>query len=366
MDDPQRGAEPDWVAITRRNARSVQTTIGWIFWDPGAVARYEALGLSGPLGYIAARARPSPEPGPEAMAASFGSISPLGIVIVFTQLGSPDEFRPFWEARNLAVLEGLAEHAPAILEPLADFGPDLWRVAEQLPVVGRPFAASHLGVRPPDDPVLSGWQAVNYLREWRGDTHWALVATQGLSGDEASILHNAWLGYEGDWLSRSRGNTRRVDRGRLARAGGQGSGRGSHREPGRPGPAPVDRGRDRPPHHSTLGAAGCRPASVEFAERFEPPCELLLARVDLTAGPNYQPASRIRRRADRAAGRPPRRLETRPLGTARLTPSSPGGRCGRWAKKARMSWSAWIWRVVSPPPSSVAAPGQVWPPPSMR
>ena len=35
-------------------------------------------------------------------------------------------------------------------------------------------------------------------------------------------------------------------------------------------------------------------ASVRFAEDFEPPCEQLLARVDVTAGPNYQPASRIR------------------------------------------------------------------------
>ena len=48
----------DWVEITKRNARSVQTTIGWIFWDPGAVARYENLGLPGPFGYIAARAAP--------------------------------------------------------------------------------------------------------------------------------------------------------------------------------------------------------------------------------------------------------------------------------------------------------------------
>lgn len=31
-----------------------------------------------------------------------------------------------------------------------------------------------------------------------------------------------------------------------------------------------------------------------FAEAFEPPCELLLAHVDETAGPNYQPASRLR------------------------------------------------------------------------
>ena len=31
-----------------------------------------------------------------------------------------------------------------------------------------------------------------------------------------------------------------------------------------------------------------------FAEVFEPPCERLLHRVDVTAGPNYQPASRLR------------------------------------------------------------------------
>ena len=34
--------------------------------------------------------------------------------------------------------------------------------------------------------------------------------------------------------------------------------------------------------------------SVEFAERLEPPCEALLRRVDATAGPNYQPGSRVR------------------------------------------------------------------------
>jgi hypothetical protein len=37
-----------------------------------------------------------------------------------------------------------------------------------------------------------------------------------------------------------------------------------------------------------------RDASIAFAEQLEPPCVQLLARVDQTAGPNYQPASRIR------------------------------------------------------------------------
>lgn len=34
--------------------------------------------------------------------------------------------------------------------------------------------------------------------------------------------------------------------------------------------------------------------ALQFPLDFEPPCELLLERVDVTAGPNYQPASRTR------------------------------------------------------------------------
>ena len=301
MDRPERpapeaapdGPDPDWSAITRRNARSVQTTIGWIFWDPGAVARYQALGLNGPLGYLATRGAPFAGAGPEAMAASFGSISPVGIAIVFSQLGSASRFLPFWEARNQAVLEGLAHHAPDLAEPLADFGPDLWRVAEQLPVVGRPFAASHLGLPRPPDPVLSGWHAVNYLREWRGDTHWALVAGQRLSGDEASVLHNAWLGYEGDWLSESRGNS--PESIAAAWAGLERRGLATDRVVNDDGIALRQWLEDETDRCTTLPWERLGQArSVEFATRFEPPCELLLRRVDQTAGPNYQPASRLR------------------------------------------------------------------------
>ena len=55
---------PDLVELTRRNARSVQTTIGWIYFDPGAMDRYEALGMPRQLGYIAARGAPLGPAGP--------------------------------------------------------------------------------------------------------------------------------------------------------------------------------------------------------------------------------------------------------------------------------------------------------------
>jgi len=290
----------DWPALTRRTARSVQTTVGWIFWDPGAAARYTAEGLpeafAGPLGYIAARAAPLAPSGPGAVTAAFGSISPLGIAAVFDLLGA-DGFRRMWAARDAAVAEGLALHAPDIREPLAEFGPELWAVVDRLPLVGRVFFGAHLAVDRPDDPVLVGWHAVNCLREWRGDTHWAIVVAGGLTHPEASILHNAWLGYEGDWLARSRGTSAEdIESGWTGLvAKGLAEGRAGDRAVTADGVALRQYIEDETDRLTTLPWELLGEArTLELAERLEPPCELLLARVDLTAGPNYQPASRIR------------------------------------------------------------------------
>ncbi len=283
----------DWTAISRRNARSVQTTIGWIFWDPGAVIRFEALGLPGKLGYIAARAAPLGPAGPEAVVAAFGSISPLGIALALDLVDQHTTYEAVWAARDEAVLEGLAAHAPEMIELLAAIGPDLWPVVDQLPRLGRVFFGAHLRMERPTDPVLSGWHAINCVREWRGDTHWALVAAADLSGAESSILHNSWVGYEKDWLPASRGSTdEETAKGwSLLEARGlavdgvvteDGIELRQHLED------ETDRLTTLP--WTLLGES----AAVRFADDFEPSCEQLLSRVDITAGPNYQPASRIR------------------------------------------------------------------------
>jgi len=287
----------DWFEITRRNARSVQTTIGWIFWDPGAVQRYQAMGLpegfAGPLGYIAARSAPLAGAGPEAVIAAFGSISRLGIEGAFTLLGTPERFREVWDARDAAVQEGMREFTPAIVEPLTEFGPKLWPIVQQLPRVGRVFFGAHLAMPRPADPLLSGWHAINCLREWRGDTHWALVVAAGLTHPEASILHNAWLGYEPDWLAKSRGSTPDdIEQGWHSL---ETKGLAANRSVTAEGIALRQRLEDDTDRLTTLpwellGEAD----SVRFTELFEPPCVTLLQRVDITAGPNYQPASRLR------------------------------------------------------------------------
>jgi hypothetical protein len=286
-------ADGEWFDTTRCNARSVQTTIGWIFWDPAAVAGYAALGLPGPLGYIAARAAPLAPAGPDAVVAAFGSISSPGIRLAFDLVDAHTTFDAVWNARDAAVVAGLQEFAPAIVDPLVSSGPHLWAVVDQLPTVGRVFFAAHARMARPADPLLSGWHAVNCLREWRGDTHWALVAAAGLSGMEASVLHNAWLGYEPGWLPRSRGSAPADIDAAWESLSAKGLAADATVTPA--GHALRQHIEDETDRLTVLPwqLLGAEPSRA-FARDFEPPCERLLARVDETAGPNYQPASRLR------------------------------------------------------------------------
>ena len=151
----------------------------------------------------------------------------------------------------------------------------------------------------PDDPLLSAWLAVNCIREWRGDTHWAIHAADGLDGDVAGVLDGAWRGYDGHWLPRSRGTDDAalaaalarleatglatdgdVDHGRASptarssrtastgsgRAGLAAPGRGAHRRLPRPG-----RAGGRPPggphRRDRRAPAGCPPPAIDRRSR---------------------------------------------------------------------------------------------------
>jgi hypothetical protein len=285
--------------LTARASRVVQTTVGWIFWDPGAVERYEALGLpaafASPLGYIAARCAPLAPAGPAAVTAAFGSISPVAIDGLFSFLGDPARFAAFAEARDAAVLEGLSTMAPDLADLLEREGSALWRIVDELPALGRVLFATHRAASRPDHPVLAGWHAVNCIREWRGDTHWAIVVAHGLSHAEASVLHNEWLGYERDWLPNSRG-TSEAD---LAEGWAKLTAKGLVVD-GTVTEAAIDLREaievETDAASTSIWAAYGEAATRAFCEAAEPSCGTLLEAVDRTAGPNYQPASRTRRR----------------------------------------------------------------------
>ncbi len=54
---------------------------------------------------------------------------------------------------------------------------------------GRPLFAGHLALEWPDAPHLALWHAITLLREYRGDGHISVLASEAISPREALVLH---------------------------------------------------------------------------------------------------------------------------------------------------------------------------------
>ena len=266
----------DWTSLSARASFASHRLIGWIYWDPGAIERYTALGVPDGFGYyVASRGAPLAPAGHQAVAAAFYSIHPGFIELCLATAAQHTTFAAIIEARNAAVGDGLRTYAPEICDGLADLGPRLWDAADALPVSGRVLFAAHRECARPEDPVVSAWLAVNCIREWRGDTHFAVLAANDLSGTQAGVLHNAHLNYPEQWIPRSRG----ADDDALGTAMADlEAPRPGHRWPGQrrgTGAARRDRDDHGPPVRASLAAArrgGRRSSSWTSSSRSASSC----------------------------------------------------------------------------------------------
>jgi hypothetical protein len=285
----------EWRDLSRRAALQSHRLIGWIYWDPRAIANYAALGVPDGIGYyIATRGSTLGHAGNDVVTAAFYSIHPGFVAFGLDQCRAATTFEAAAAARDAAVVEGLREYAPEICDELASMSDDLWAAADALALSGRAlFASTRVWPRPADDTLLSAWLAVNCLREWRGDTHWAIQIAEGISGTAAGILDGAWRNYDGDWLARSRG----ADDAALQLGFSDLEARGLAVDGvvNEEGVAYRQELEDRLDDLSAaawrhLGAVSTR----RFVELIEPIGERLVERIDVTAGPNWMPAARDR------------------------------------------------------------------------
>jgi hypothetical protein len=285
----------EWRELSRRAALQSHRLIGWIYWDPRAIAKYAALGVPDGIGYyIATRGATLGQAGNDVVTAAFYSIHPDFVAFGLDQCRAATTFAAAAAARDHAVVEGLREYVPEICDELAAMAPDLWAAADALPLAGRAlFASTRAWPRPSDDSLLSAWLAVNCIREWRGDTHWAIQIAEDISGTAAGILDGAWRNYEGDWLARSRG----ADDAALDAGWAELEARylASGRTVNEAGLAYRQELEDRLDDLSSaawrhLGDDGTR----KYIELVEPVGGRLVERIDLTAGPNWMPAARER------------------------------------------------------------------------
>lgn len=285
----------DWTDLSARASFASHRLIGWIYWDPGAIERYRSLGVPDGFGYyVASRGAPLAPAGHQAVAAAFYSIHPGFIELCLASAAQHTTFPAIIEQRDLAVGEGLRRFAPEVCDTLAELGPRLWAAADALPVSGRVLFAAHRGCSRPGDPVVSAWLAVNCIREWRGDTHFAVLASHDLSGTQAGILHNAHLNYPEQWIPRSRG----ADDDALGAAMAELEARGLA-EHGRVNAAGLDLREQIETTTDRLCERAWRllgeEGTLEFLDVVEPVGEQLLERIDQTAGENWMPAARERR-----------------------------------------------------------------------
>lgn len=243
--------------------------------------------------YIASRAAPLMSAGHQAVAAAFYSILPQFVEFSITLAEQHTSWQEIYSARNQAVGEGLRQYVPEICDDLSDMGAGLWRVADSLPESGRVCFAAHRQAPRSDDPLVSAWLAVNCLREWRGDTHFAVLTSEDISRVQAGILHDAHLNY-GGWIAQSRG----ADAEAIATAFADLEQRGLAKDGvvSTAGLAIRNLIEVRTNElcqrtWETFGLADSR----KFLDLIEPIGEKLLDRIDETAGPNWMPAARLPR-----------------------------------------------------------------------
>lgn len=287
----------DWPALAQWASRASHDLVGWVFWHQPAIDAYAALGVPGGVGYyVAVRFGPLAASGDDVMAATGYSINPGFIAGAMDLCRRHTDAESAMRARDDTVVEGLASISPDIPAGLAALREPLWAVVDGLHNGGRVLFAAHRDrrFRGGDDDALSAWLALNCLREWRGDTHWALCVAADLGAVEVGLLHNVMVDYdEAEWIARSRG----ADDAAIAEgwAGLEAKGFAAGRvftEAGRAARRDLERRTDE--ICGRMWRALGEERTGELCALVEPHHETFLARIDASAGPNWMPAARQR------------------------------------------------------------------------
>jgi hypothetical protein len=169
--------------------RSVETIHHVAYFEAGGKQRFEALGLKGQrMGYFASRAVPLGRPGPEVVIATFHGFAPS---LVHRAIPAA------WELADLdQILQARLDQGRDVIRPGVEAsGVDIARAADvmiqalpSLDLTVRPLAAGNIGLAVPDDDLGRLWHGATVLREYRGDSHLAVLAAEGLGGVEANAL----------------------------------------------------------------------------------------------------------------------------------------------------------------------------------
>ena len=287
-----------WQELTARAGAAGHDLVGWLMWDPDAIAAYEALGVPGGTGWLVSwRLSALGDVSPAAASAATYSIDAGVVAALMGLYQGVTDTEAIRGVRDDAVEAGLDRIAPGVGDAIGPLAADLWRGVDSVHYGARPmFAAHRAQPRPePGREALSAWLAVNCLRELRGDNHWALCAAADLDHVEVGLLHSVMIDVDEygseEWIARSRGNDDDAIAAGWRRLEAKGLARGS---------AISDEGRAFRLDLEARTDALTEPAWRSVGERttrslieaVEPHHEAFVRRIDETAGPRWMPAVR--------------------------------------------------------------------------
>jgi hypothetical protein len=169
---------------------SVETIHHVVYFSPDSKATFEQVGLKGYwMGYMASRSLALGTPGPEVVLATFHGFAPH---LVHRALPAA------WSmASRDDILEARYDLARATIGPgvegvdVAALAAGLQAALPGLDLAGRPLAAGHVGLPVPEDDLGAMWHAATALREYRGDSHVAVLTAAGIDGVQANVLAQA-------------------------------------------------------------------------------------------------------------------------------------------------------------------------------
>ena len=184
-----------WDSPARRLRDAVEPIATVSFWAKPVYDRYAALGLDFLTGYVWSRSSVLGEAELGVVAAAFGVFEPgavAGLLAAARENCSLADVRAAREeGAAVSLREALGDDPDGLDESLSA----LREAAVCADVAGRPLYAGALAQRFPTDRHAGLWHAATLVRECRGDSHLGACVAAGLSGLEANLLTELWVGY---------------------------------------------------------------------------------------------------------------------------------------------------------------------------
>ena len=215
------------ASVARKTHRTLEPYHGVVYFAPEPREEYARIGLRGQrMGYFASRAAAMGPVSAEVVIATFVNFNPelvRRVIPAAWAIASPEEVLK-------ARLAGIDRTLRRVLGEWIDSADaaeaaDLAkRATTGCYLEGHPLYAGHAALPWPEEPHLVLWHAQTLLREFRGDGHIAAMATQGLTGIDVLLIHEATGALPAGVLQKSRawdddawaaGRCKLVDRGIL-------------------------------------------------------------------------------------------------------------------------------------------------------